>query len=152
MEVDPKGVMPRKAKTTDVQENVNAFFLSKSIQPKQPTNRLENTVYARKHRAYIKTKLPKVSNKDDDDAEAEVVKAFSTMVQRLMTINKQTIVYSWNNRKTVKPLVHGKPLPKTRAQMEIYVDRIFIQYGRAAYCRMKVGFDGEEDLFFGDND
>jgi hypothetical protein len=108
--------------------------------------------YARKHTAYIKTKLPKVTNKDDDEAETEVVRAFSAMVQRLMTIDKRTIIYSWNDRKTVKPLVDGKPLPKTRAQMEIYVDRVFIQYGRAAYCRMKVGFDGEEDLFFGDND
>jgi hypothetical protein len=155
MEIDPNIVTPKKAATIDAppkETNVNAFFLSKGIRPKQNTNRLENVAYARKHTAYIKTKLPKVTNKDDDEAEDEVVKAFSAMIQRLMTIDKRTIIYSWNDRKTVKPLVDGKPLPKTRAQMEIYVDRVYIQYGRAAYCRMKVGFDGEEDLFFGDND
>jgi hypothetical protein len=111
MEVDPKVVTLRKETTMNVTENT--FFLSKNIRPKQPTSRLENTVYARQHTAYIKTKLPKFSNMDDDDAEAEVVKAFSTMVQGLMTIDKGTTIHSWNDRKMVKPLVDGKPLPKT---------------------------------------
>ena len=65
----------------DPAPNINAFFLSKSIRPKQNLNRLENVAYARKHTAYIKTKLPKVTNKNDDKAEEEVVKAFNVMVQ-----------------------------------------------------------------------
>jgi hypothetical protein len=43
--------------------------------------------------AYIKTKLPKVSNKDDNDAKADCVKAFSLMVQRLMMLDKKTEIY-----------------------------------------------------------
>jgi hypothetical protein len=93
--------------------------------------RLENSTYARRTMAYIKMKLPKVSNKDDDDSKAECVKAFSSMIQRLMMLDKKIVIYPWNDRKTVKPLVDGKTLPKTQNQMEIYVDQVFIQYGRA---------------------
>ena len=32
------------------------------------------------------------------------------------------------------------------------MDRVFIQYNKSAYCRLKVGFDKEEDQFFGDSD
>jgi hypothetical protein len=41
-------------------------------------------------------------------------------------------------------------LPKTRDQMEQYVDGVFIQHNKAAYCRIKVSFDVDEDRFFGD--
>jgi hypothetical protein len=36
--------------------------------------------------------------------------------------------------------------------MEHYVDRGFIQHNKAAYCRIRVSFDVDEDRFFGDTD
>ena len=34
--------------------------------------------------------------------------------------------------------------------MEQYIDRVFIEYNKAAYCRMRISFDIEEERFFGD--
>ena len=131
---------------------VNDFFLSKAIRKNPYANRLENTAYARKSTFYIKTKMPKVTCKDDAEAENEVLQAFNGMIQRLIHLDRRVVIFPWNDRKSVKPLTDGKELPKSRAQMELYVDRVFIQYNKSAYCRLKVGFDKEEDQFFGDSD
>jgi hypothetical protein len=131
---------------------VNDFFLSKAIRKNPYANRLENTAYARKNTFFIKTKMPKVTCKDDAEAENEVLQAFNGMIQRLIHLDRRVVIFPWNDRKSVKPLTDGKELPKSRAQMELYVDRVYIQYNKSAYCRIKVGFDKEEDQFFGDND
>jgi hypothetical protein len=39
----------------------------------------------------------------------------------------------------------GKELPKSRAQMEFYIDRVFILYNKSAYSRLKIGFDCNEE-------
>jgi hypothetical protein len=36
--------------------------------------------------------------------------------------------------------------------MEQYVDRVFIQHNKSAYCRIKVAFDVNDDRFFEDTD
>ena len=81
-----------------------------------------------------------------------MVKAFSAMVQRFLHLDSRAVILPWNDKKHVKPLTEGKSLPKSRDQMEQYVDRVFIQHNKAAYCRMKVSFDVDEDRFFGDTD
>jgi hypothetical protein len=141
-----------KQKETGSTPVVNRFFLSKAIQKTNYDSNLGNTAYTRKHKFYIKTKLPKVINKDDAEAEAEVVKAFSAMVQRFLHLDSRAVILPWNDKKHVKPLTEGKSLPKSRDQMEQYVDRVFIQHNKAAYCRMKVSFDVDKDRFFGDTD
>jgi hypothetical protein len=131
---------------------VSKFFLSKAIRKNTYDSNLGNTAYTRKHKFYIKTKLPKVINKDDAEAEAEVVKAFSAMIQRFLHLDSRAVILPWNDKKHVKPITEGKTLPKTRDQMEQYVDRVFIQHNKSAYCRIKVSFDVDEDRFFGDTD
>ena len=44
---------------------VNKFFLSKGIRKNNYDSNLGNSAHTRKHKVYIKTKLPKVTNKDD---------------------------------------------------------------------------------------
>ena len=132
--------------------DVSKFFLSKAIRKNTYDSNLGNTAYTHKHRYYIKTKLPKVINKDDAEAEAEAVKAFSAMIQRFLHLDSRAVILPWNDKKHVKPITEGKTLPKTRYQMEQYVDRVFIQHNKAAYCIIKVSFDVDEDRFFGDTD
>jgi hypothetical protein len=71
----------------------NKFFLSKAIRKTNYDSNLGNTAYTRKHKFYIKTKLPKVTNKDDAEAEAEVVKAFSAMLQRFLHLDSAQLSY-----------------------------------------------------------
>jgi hypothetical protein len=141
-----------KQKEKDVMPATSQFFLSKGIRKNNYDSNLGNTAYTRKHKLYIKTKLPKVMSKDDAEAEAEVVKAFVGIIQRLFLLDSRAVILPWNDRKHVKPITEGKSLPKSRDQMEQYVDRVFIQHNKAAYCRIKVSFDIDEDLFFGDTD
>jgi hypothetical protein len=60
----------------------NSFFLSNMIWPKQTGNQLEIMAYARKTKLFIKTKLPKVTIKDDVDAKKEVVEACHKMIKK----------------------------------------------------------------------
>ena len=91
-------------------------------------------------------------SKDDAEAEAEVVKAFVAMIQRFFHLDSRAVILPWNDKKHVKPITEGKSLPKSRDQMEQYVDRVFIQHNKAAYCRIKISFDVDEDRFFSDTD
>jgi hypothetical protein len=77
---------PRKQK-------VNDFFLSKAIRKNQYANRLEITAYTRKSTFYIKTKMPQVTCKDDPEAENEVLNAFYGMIQRLIHLDRQVIIF-----------------------------------------------------------
>ena len=154
---DPQVVTPGKSvlfKTIPANgQKTNNFFLSREIRKKQVINQAEILAHIRKSKVFMKTKLPKVTTKDDADVEKEVVDAFNTMVKRLMYLDKKTLIFPWNERnKSANPLSEGKMLPSTRAQMEVYVDRVFIQYNKSAYCRVRVGFDEEEESFFGDRD
>jgi hypothetical protein len=143
---------PEKQKETGAKPVVNKLFLSKGICKTNYDSNLGNTAHTRKHKYYIKTKLPKVTNKDDTEAEAEVVKAFVAMIQRFFHLDSRAVILPWNDKKHVKPITEGKTLPKSRDQMEHYVNRVFIQHNKAAYCRIKVSFDIDEDQFFSNTD
>jgi hypothetical protein len=91
-------------------------------------------------------------NKDDVEAEAEVVKALVAMIQRFFHLDSRAVILPWNDKKHIKPITEGNVLPKSRDQMEQYVNRVFIQHNKAAYCRIKVSFDINDNLFFSDTD
>jgi hypothetical protein len=67
------------------------------------TATLETRCTLRKHKLYIKTKFPKVIN-NDAEAEAEVVKAFSTMIQIFFHLDSHAVILPWNDKKHVKPI------------------------------------------------
>jgi hypothetical protein len=55
-------------------------------------------------------------NKDDLEVEAEVVKAFSAMIQMFFHLDSREVILPWNNKKHVKPITEGKTLPKLKNQ------------------------------------
>jgi hypothetical protein len=128
----------------------NSFFLVKSLRKKKDRSELGNTTYARKEKAYMTVRLPKVTTAGDADGEKEVVEYFNAMAKRFFHNDKRAVILTWNESKTIKPLVETSTLPKGISQMEQYVDRVFIEYNKAAYCRMRIAFDTEEDRIFGD--
>jgi hypothetical protein len=105
---------------------VNNFFLVKSLRKKKDRTELGNTTYARKDKAYMTVRLPKVTKEGDADAEKEVVEYFNAMAKRFFHNDKRAVILTWNESKTIKPLVETSTLPKVRSQMEQYVDRVFI--------------------------
>ena len=141
-------VTPEIKKVGFAQAGINKFFLSKQLRKKHNYAHLDDAANARNHKLYIKTRLPKVMIQEDGEAEKEVVASFNAMCKKFFQIDRKAVIHPWNNKKTVKPLIDGSTLPKTRNQMETYVDRVFIQYNKAAYCRLKIGFDIDEDIFF----
>jgi hypothetical protein len=148
----PAAVSPEK-KTVGfavAKKPANSFFLVKSLRKKKDRTDLENTTYARKNKAYATVRLPKITKEGDADAEKEVVELFNAMAKRFFHSDKRTVILTWNDSKTVKPLIENSTPPKVRAQMEQYVDRVFVEYNKAAYCRMRIAFDIEEERFFGD--
>jgi hypothetical protein len=104
-------------------------------------------MYARKEKAYITVRLPKVTKEGD---EKEVVEYFIAMARRFFHKNKRAVILTWNESKTIKPLVETSTLPKVRSQMEQYIDMVFIEYNKAAYCQMRIAFDMEEERLLGD--
>ena len=112
----------------------NSFFLVKSLRKKKDRTDLENTTYARKQKVYATVRLPKITKEGDADAEKEVVELFNSMAKRFFHSDKRTVILTWNESKTVKPLTENSTLPKVRAQMEQFVDRVFVEYNKAAYC------------------
>jgi hypothetical protein len=78
------------------------------------------------------------------------VEYFNAMAKPFFYNDKWTVIHAWNESKTIKPLFESSTLPKVRAQMEQYVDIIFIESNKAAYCQMHFEFDTEEERFFGE--
>jgi hypothetical protein len=149
----PAEVSPEKKTvgfTGVAKKPTNSFFLVKSLRKKKDRTDLENTTYARKQKVYATVRLPKITKEGDADGEKEVVELFNSMAKRFFHSDKRTVILTWNDSKTVKPLTENSTLPKMRAQMEQYVDRVFVEYNKAAYCRMRIAFDMEEEQFFGD--
>jgi hypothetical protein len=100
----------------------HSFFLVKSLRKKKDRMDLENTTYARKNKAYMTVRLPKVTKEGDADAEKEVVEYFNAMAKCFFHNDKWTVILTWNYSKTIKPLVESSTLPKVRSQMEQYID------------------------------
>jgi hypothetical protein len=67
------------------------------------------------------------------------------MIGRLSYMHRGTIP------KLSNPLVDSLTLLKNYSQMEQYVDRVFIEYNKLAYCRLRIAFDIKEDGFFEDD-
>jgi hypothetical protein len=130
---------------------VNQFFLVKTLRKKKDRTVLDHATYTRKNKAYTTVRLPKVTKEDDVEAEKEVVEFFNAMAKRFFHNDRKAVIHTWNDSKTVKPLVDSSTLPKVRSQMEQYVDRVFIEYNKSAYCRLRIGFDIDEVQFFEDD-
>jgi hypothetical protein len=148
----PAAVSPEKKAVgfAVAKKPANSFFLVKTLRKKKDRTDLENTTYARKNKAYATVRLPKITKEGDADGEKEAVELFNAMAKRFFHSDKRAVILTWNDSKTVKPLIENSTLPKVRAQMEQYVDRVFIEYNKAAYCRMRLAFDIEDERFFGD--
>jgi hypothetical protein len=68
--------------------------------------------------AWVAARKPKVTNKDDAEAEAEVVKAFVTMIQRFFHLDSRAVILPRNDKKHINPIIEGKTPPKLRDQMK----------------------------------
>ena len=48
-------------------------------------------------------------------------------------------MYTWNKRTRLSVIKKGQPLPKTREDLEEYVDKLWLQKGRSPWIRFKAG-------------
>jgi hypothetical protein len=141
-----------KQKEIGAKPPVSQFFLSKGIQKTNFDSNLGNTEHMWKHKFYIKTKLPKVANKDNAEAEVGVAKAYSAIIQRFFIL---TVGLSFCHGMT-KNVSSGSQKEKLSQSPEnkwniTWITSLYSTI-KAAYCRMKVLFNVDEDHFFGDTD
>ena len=100
-----------------------------------------------KYRTYVKIKLAKPTTDTPDDQEQEALQSFKSIMEKLWHLDSKLTALAWENEAD-KPLRQSSTFPASRSSMERFVDRLWVQRSRPAYCRMFIAHDKEAKTIF----
>ena len=128
---------------------LNPIFISR---PKRSPSTKEATFKTdKKFETFFKIRLPKIQSNTPGPQEEEVTKAFQTVFTKLQTTDSSLVLYTWNRGTRLSSLKKGQQLPKTREDLEEYVDKVWLQKGRSPWIRFKIGHNKPSEDILTDN-
>ena len=99
----------------------------------------------RKHKTFLKIRLPKIQ-KNDSEVDQEVVDNFNWVLSQLNKVDPKGLLYPWVDRPGLNPI--KAPFNITSKDlMATYVDKIWIEKGSHAYIRIIMAHDAKSDIF-----
>ena len=122
---------------------LNPIFISR---PKRTPNTKEATFKTdKKYESFFKIRLPKIQSNTPGPQEEEVTKSFQTVFSKMQSTDPSIVLYTWNRGTRLSSLKKGQQLPKTREDLEEYVDKVWLQKGRSPWIRFKIGHNKPTD-------
>ena len=115
---------------------LNPIFISR---PKHNPNTKEAVFKTdKKYESFFKMRLPKIQSNTPGPQEEEVTKTFQTVFSKMQSTDPSIVLYTWNRGTRLTSLKKGQQLPKTREDLEEYVDKVWLQKGRSPWIRFKI--------------
>jgi hypothetical protein len=146
----------KNAPATPLQRNLpskNPLYLNKPliINPYKTKQIKKMKDHGRKHKTYIKVKMAKTTAVSMTEQQEEISASFSSIMNKIWNIDPSALLLAWKDGMgTDKPLKQNSEFPKTKEQMLRYVDRMWMERLKSAYCRMIINHDKDSDKLFND--
>ena len=123
---------------TSTPANYNAMFLRKPLKENQIKKQViqKTKDYTRNYRTYVKIRLSQVTSELYAEQEAEISASFRQIMNHLWTIDNSVIVLPWKREEAFTPIRKGHDFPRTKTDIEKYVDRLWMEKHKSAYCRL----------------
>jgi hypothetical protein len=120
-----------------------SMYLSKELKTNpRLTARVANMKdFGRKFRTYVKLKFAKFSSDAQFEQAEELAANFKSLLDKIWTIDSSTILLAWKDGAVSKPIKFRSELPKTKEGLSVYVESLWMQKGRSAYCRALMAHD-----------
>jgi hypothetical protein len=106
---------------------------------------------SRKYKTFIKLKLAKINNDNITDQEEEASTCLKNIMDKIWSIDPSVLIIPWREDSIDKPLSSKKEFPRSRDQMTKFVDRMWIEKSKNAYCRMLLTHNNEREAIFNDD-
>jgi hypothetical protein len=153
---DAENKLPQETTNTSKKNlpSKNPLYLNKPliVNPYKTKKVRKMKDHGRKHKTYIKVKMVKVTSDNQSEQQEEVSTCFNNIMVKLWNIDPTAILLSWkDDLSTIKPLKQSSDFPKSKEQMLKFVDRMWIEKSKPAYCRMIVNHDKDADSLFNDS-
>lgn len=132
---------------------INSMYLSKSLQPnpRHAKNVQAMKDVGRKHRTYVKLKFSKFTSDVTTEQAEEVATCFKSMMDKVWNVDSTTLVLAWKDGASAKPLRSRSEFPKSKDGLVGYLDNLWMQKGKSAYCRSLLSHDTPADQLFQDH-
>ena len=145
-------------KTTDraspksTNANYNSMFLRKPLvsNPIKKQVLQKTKDYTRNYRTYVKIRLSQVTCESYSEQEMEISASFRQIMNHLWTIDNTVIVLPWKREEAFSPVRKGNDFPRTKSDVEKYVDRLWMEKHKSAYCRLLLAHNKNRTNLFED--
>ena len=107
--------------------------------------------YSRHYRTYVKIKLARITSESFPDQEVELTSSLKQLLHYIWATDSSALILPWAKASSNLPLKKGSDLPKSKFDMDKYVDRIWMMKNQSAYCRMLVAHNPEPKKLFEDS-
>ena len=129
----------------------NSMYLRKPLKEnpykKQAVQKMKD--YTRTHRTYLKVKLAQLTSEDFTAQETEVASSFKQVLTQVWSLDSTVIVLPWK-RDEFHPIRKGSEFPRTKADLDKYAERIWMQKNKSPYLRILVAHNMERQQLFDD--
>jgi hypothetical protein len=149
---------PTKEKTPTTFNSKNTKTTTSNMYPTAPlTNPYKTNITknmkdnSRKYKTFIKLKLAKINSDNAADQEEEASTCLKNIMDKIWSIDPSALIIPWREDSIDKPLSSKKEFPRSRDQMTKFVDRIWIEKSKNAYCRMLMTHNNEREAVFNDD-
>jgi hypothetical protein len=144
----PTTTPPSNTKTTTPNNMYPTVPLTNPYKTNITKNMKDNS---RKYKTFIKLKLAKINSDNATDQEEEVSTCLKNIMDKIWSIDPSALIIPWREDSIDKPLSSKKEFPRSRDQLAKFVDRIWIEKSKNAYCRMLITHNNEKEAIFNDD-
>lgn len=132
----------------------NSMYLNKALlsNPRHAKKVQGMKDLGRKFRTYVKLKFSKFNSDIVTEQAEEVSTCFKTMMDKVWNVDSSVLILAWKDGAISKPLRSRSEFPKSKDGLVGYLDNLWMQKGRAAYCRAVLSHDMSADQLFQDSD
>lgn len=144
---------PPPASKPGTKHSSNSMYLSKALTSNpRHTAKVQNMKdVGRKHRTYVKLKFAKFTSDANSEQAEELSVCFKNMMDKVWSVDATVLILAWKDGASSKPLRSRSEFPKSKDGLVSYVDNLWMQKGKSAYCRALLSHDMASDSLFNDH-
>jgi hypothetical protein len=130
-----------------------SMYLSKAllVNPRHTAKVTGMKDTGRKYQTIIKIKFSKYTSDIATEQAEELSTCFKTMMDKLSNVDASILLNAFKDGSSGKPLKPRSEFPKSKDGISGYVDNVWMQKGKASYCRAVMSHDQPAETLFNDS-
>ena len=106
--------------------------------------------FTRNYRTYAKIRLAQITSDSYAEQETEVAASLKLLLSHMWSIDGSMIILPWRREEAFPPLRKGTDTLRSKADVDKYVDRCWMEKNKAPYCRILIAHNATRDKIFED--